>query len=186
MRRPSGKGVSPALAGSEASALVLAAFVSCAGSAEPEGIEGVELDIDGADEIDPGELHRVVEGGTRWNAGGNRILERPILMRFGMIQRKAVRFEISYDRTDTYEIGFLHGDVVVGHRTVKVEDNHGTPEGMWRSDYSIPDSARRAGFDRVYIAPPRQGDGEYSIGHFRLIDDVEAYRKNRKQRRHEK
>ncbi|HEX5658311.1 MAG TPA: hypothetical protein VFX59_14010 [Polyangiales bacterium] len=77
----------------------------------------------------------------------------------------AVRLELSVDGNDDYRLEFRSGTKALA----KVDTPAEARGAMRTRKVQVPDAARSAGFDYIYVRPSG-GDGMYSIGYLRLYD----------------
>ncbi len=82
-----------------------------------------------------------------------------------MVHAKLV--ETSTDNNDNYEFIFLRRDIVIGRL---VKPSHWIAQGGLVIDsINIPESIRKPGYDVIEIVP-RDGDGQYGVGHIRILE----------------
>jgi len=104
--------------------------------------------------------------GTAWSDKGNLILNRG-----GMtvtLEERSYKslIEVSVDNNDTYEIVFYSNSEKLGF----VETGEEPTPGLRLCKLNIPTAAVKTGFNRIVIKP-LFGDGYYSVGHVRLLDE---------------
>lgn len=77
--------------------------------------------------------------------------------------------ELSVDGNDFYDIIFLKDKTTVYKTDISPNDN--PPSGLAICLIMIPDSVASSGFDAITISPT-DGDGKYSFGHLRIVDEL--------------
>lgn len=110
-----------------------------------------------------------VEPRTLWNAPGTfRIYGDGLYVDFDSVCHNPC-LEMSVDHNDVYDVLFMLDDRELAKQTLKAKDCYGLSIDTVR----VWPLARQTGYDAIHVYP-QQGDGLYSVGHVRLLDDSTA------------
>ena len=115
------------------------------------------------------EVSTPVQPGTQWRAMGNKVFREPGIRIFLEEESHVPFVELSSDNNDVYTINFLKADEMLGECEVERKEAIGI---RWDT-LSVPQKALEEGFDVIQVLP-KEGDGLYSIGHVRLITEIDS------------
>jgi len=118
--------------------------------------------------VDISEINEPQSEGTPWNHPDNFLISKTGIKIILEKQRHNKRIEISLDNNDDYLIVYLSRDVPIANQTIPA---HIIPSGgLAIHIIDVPKVAFEKGYDSIKVIPLR-GDGMYSIGHIRLLDE---------------
>lgn len=111
--------------------------------------------------------------GSPWNAQGNLLLGLHGTLHAATIGlpelSRARKLEYSADGNDDYLLAFLHKGKTIATKSILANPRrHG---GIQIYTVETPSIAIRLGFDAIRFLP-LQGDGVYSLGHLRLLEET--------------
>jgi hypothetical protein len=114
------------------------------------------------------QLGQVKKLGIPWDAPGNTILsDRGVRITLDAIRRNEV-IEASLDNGDEYEFVYFRSGKWLASQTVSVPPA-ARSGGLVALQLHVPKEAYEVGYDQINVFPLR-GDGHYSLGHLRLLD----------------
>lgn len=107
--------------------------------------------------------------GSRWNAGGNIVLDKSgVIIDLGGISTLNT-LNVSLDNNDDYLLKFFHNKRSIAEHTIRSKGIR--MNGMAIYDAKVPTEAVQNGYDSLLLKPI-SGDGFYSIGHITLSNDT--------------
>jgi arabinofuranosyltransferase len=104
---------------------------------------------------------------SEWAAVSN-VVFRLVGLRVELPELSRARaVDLSVDGNDKYNVLFARGSQVEGFASIEKSKKGG---GLAVHEVTVPESARKLGFDRIEIVPV-QGDNYFSVGHLLLVPD---------------